>query len=90
MLDISSTCIIKFLNEVFKRESFPNSVLSDNSPQFYSAKFEDYLKTFAIKHQTFSVYHPETNGAMERLNKTLKSIQFAKANNIDWRIALQE
>lgn len=88
--DITTQSIIKFLDSIFKRESFPRSLMSDNGPQFCSCEMEDYLVKCGIEHKKISLYHPESNGAIERLNKTLKeSIQLARVNSLNWREELQ-
>ena len=89
--EVATKNVILFLEEIFKKESYPNSILTDNGPQFMSAEFNDYLADRGIVHKRSSIYHPETNGAVERFNKTLKdSIQLARANNLKWKETLQE
>lgn len=44
-----STSVIKFLKSLFAREGFPEELLSDNGPQFVSAQFEDFLRSFSMK-----------------------------------------
>ena len=50
----------------------PKTILSDNGPEFRGFPFKDMLRKYDIK-QEFSIpYHPQSNGMVERLNKTLK------------------
>lgn len=67
--DVTSTCVISFLQDIFKREGFPKSLLSDNGPQFCSGQMSDFLLSCGIMHKKCAVYHPETNGAVERFNR---------------------
>ena len=47
----------------------PHRILSDNGTQFItSKKFENFCERHAIKHYRSSVYHPMTNGQVERAN----------------------
>lgn len=67
--DISSSAVIRFLEGVFKRESFPRYLLTDNGVQFCSHETESYLQRCGIVHKKSALYHPETNGAIERVIK---------------------
>ena len=46
----------------------PHRILLDNGTQFISKKFENFCERHAIKHYWSSVYHPMTNGQVERAN----------------------
>ena len=51
----------------------PEAVLSDNGPEFRGASFKNLLGHYGVK-QEFSIpYAPNTNGAIERFNRTLKA-----------------
>ena len=42
--------LIEFLREIFLREGFPESIISDNGTQFVSQEFTSYVKSCGIKH----------------------------------------
>lgn len=42
---IESSVVIGFLDELFEREGFPSSLLSDNGVQFTPKIFEDFLSS---------------------------------------------
>ena len=70
--------IITFLKTLFSREGNCEEIISDNGPQFKSWKFEEYLEAENIRHLKTALYHPQTNGEVERFNGTLKNaIQLA-------------
>lgn len=69
--DCCSTCIVKFLENVFMREGFPQFLVSDDGTQFVSEEFESFLNLCGIKHLKSSLYYPETNGLMERMNRVV-------------------
>lgn len=47
---------------------------------------QESLESNDIKHLRFALYHPEPNGSLEGVNKTLKEgNQLAKANNVCWK-----
>uniref|UniRef100_A0A3B3IH14 Gypsy retrotransposon integrase-like protein 1 n=2 Tax=Oryzias latipes TaxID=8090 RepID=A0A3B3IH14_ORYLA len=70
---VTTHTIIGRLEELFGRWGLPSVVTTDNGPQFISAEFTEFLKQRSIKHIRTAAYHPESNGGVERLNKTLKN-----------------
>jgi transposase InsO family protein len=58
------------------RERFPGAkprIISDNGPQFISRDFKEYIRVTGMTHVRTSPYYPQSNGKLERLNKTVKS-----------------
>jgi len=49
----------------------PDTVLTDNGPQFASLFFQGVCNLMGIRNLYTSTYHPQTNGQVERFNKTL-------------------
>jgi len=49
----------------------PDSVLTDNGPQFASVYYQGILGLLGIASNYTSPYHPQTNGQLERYNRTL-------------------
>ena len=69
---------IGVLREMFACYGIPKQLVSDNGPQFTSSEFESFLQTNGVKHIKTSPYHPASNGAAERLVRTVKqSLQAA-------------
>lgn len=62
---------IKKLEEIFARFGLPDSIVSDNSPQFTGDAFKQFLKMH-IDHKLSAPGHPATNGAAENAVKTIK------------------
>ncbi|BES87404.1 Hypothetical protein NTJ_00211 [Nesidiocoris tenuis] len=61
------------LENWFSQFGVPSVLVSDNGPQFTSEFFKNFLKTQGVKfHKTSAVYHPSTNGQVERGVQTLK------------------
>jgi transposase InsO family protein len=50
----------------------PTVVLSDNGPEFRGKPFKDLLTRYGIQHENSIPYAAHTNGAVERLNQTIK------------------
>ena len=70
--NISSTWIIKWLTQLFTRYGNPNSVVTDNGPQFVSHKFREFLQCRDIQQLTSAIYNPQQNGRVEVWNKFFK------------------
>jgi putative transposase len=58
------------------REKFPDQsprIISDNGPQFIARDFKEYMRICGMTHVRTSLYYPQSNGKLERVNKTIKS-----------------
>ena len=49
----------------------PDRILSDQGSQFESALFKEFLEVFGIQKSHSTAYHPQTNGLVERHNRTI-------------------
>jgi len=63
-----SSAFCRDLNSVYEP---PDTVLTDNGPQFASLFFQGVCNLMGIRNLYTSTYHPHTNGQVERFNKTL-------------------
>jgi hypothetical protein len=70
----STTMVISKLKNCFARLGLPESVFSDNGPQFSSKEFEMFCHDLGIKHETSSPHFPQSNGAAESAVKIAKHI----------------
>ena len=70
----TSRAVISCLTQVFTRWGFPEKITSDNGPQFTSVTFTKWLKDKGIAHARTTPYHPQANGIVERLHRTLTSV----------------
>lgn len=79
--EITSKSVVEFLKYIFLKEGFPEYLVTDKGPQFVATEVEDFLVTSGIKHLKSSLFHPQTNGLVERMNRVLgECIQWALAN----------
>ncbi|GKV46622.1 hypothetical protein SLEP1_g53596 [Rubroshorea leprosula] len=53
------------------RYGIPNQIVVDNGTQFNCSSFRDFCSSYGIKLQFTSVYHPESNGMVEFVNKAI-------------------
>ena len=56
----------------------PDTVVSDNGPQFSSQEFHEFLLTWEFNHVTSSPHHPKSNDKAESSVKAIKQL-FKKA-----------
>lgn len=57
------------------RELYPDCsprVISDNGKQFTGREFKELIRLHGMTHVTTSPYYPQSNGKLERVNKTIK------------------
>ena len=59
---------------IFTRCGFPARLTTDNGPQFKGEYFKKWTMKYGIKHVFASPYHPQGNGVVERLHRTLNAI----------------
>ena len=65
----------------------PNKIVSDNGKQFIGLVFKSLCDLLSIKHGTTSVYHPQSNGAIERFHRWLKErLRLLHMKNIEINI----
>ena len=51
----------------------PKHLISDRGPQFTSGLWRDLCQLLGVEHHTTSAYHPQANGRVERMHRTLKN-----------------
>lgn len=78
--------IISWLKtEIFNRFGKPEQIMTDHGSVFDSKEFSEFLKREGVEHLTSAVYHHETNGLVERFNRTLEEmIRTNGAQSADW------
>ena len=90
---VTSRSIIKELKAVFARFGVPDVLVTDNGPQFSSAEFSVFARTWDFDHVTSSPKYPQSNGKAENAVKTVKRL-FEKCKDsgqseflalLDWR-----
>ncbi|XP_068208290.1 uncharacterized protein [Palaemon carinicauda] len=72
--NISARNIIQQLIKVFTLFGFPRELQCDRGTNFTSTLFQSALHQFNIFNVLSSAYHPQSNGALERVHQTLKNL----------------
>jgi len=58
------------------KEKFPEArprIISDNGPQFIAKDFKEFIRISGMTHIRTAPYYPQSNGKLERWNKSIKS-----------------
>jgi transposase InsO family protein len=63
-----TTMAVKFFESIVYRYGVPNSIITDNSTNFTSGKFQEFAKVLGIKIKYASVAHPKSNGQVKKAN----------------------
>ena len=75
LVDQKSETTINACKEQLLRYGCPQIIQSDGGPQFISAEFEQFTKTWEFQHSMSSPYHSQSNGnAEEAAVKIAKSL----------------
>jgi len=77
--DTTSRAVIQVLKEQFSRHGIPDTVVSDNGPQYSSQEFHEFSLSWEFNHVTSSPHYPKSNGKAESSVKTVKLL-FKKAD----------
>ncbi|KAI3366502.1 hypothetical protein L3Q82_000474 [Scortum barcoo] len=72
--------------QLFSRVGIPSEILTDQGTNFLSDILRQVYRLLGIKSIRTTPYHPQTDGLVERYNRTLKSMlkKFISTNAKDW------
>ncbi len=83
---ISAKSMAEALFRIISRVGIPKEILTDQGTAFMSRTLKELYELLGIKSIRTSVYHPQTDGLVERFNHTLKSMvrKFVKEDAKNW------
>ena len=74
------------LEKIFSRHGLPESLTSDNGPEFIATEFREYMGQQGITHRKVTAKWSQTNGEVECQNSSLrKRLQIAHIEMKDWK-----
>ncbi|CAB4039911.1 Retrovirus-related Pol poly from transposon [Paramuricea clavata] len=75
-----------FVNEVVTRHGVPSKLLTDQGWNFEADLMKQVFSLLGVQKLRTSPYHPQTDGQVERMNRTLKGIltAYVNKNHNDW------
>ena len=74
MYDTKSITIVKKMKKMFSRLGIPETLRSDNGPQYTAQVFKEFSKEWNFKHVTNSPEYPKLNGFVERHKQIVKNL----------------
>ncbi|KAJ2949987.1 hypothetical protein O0L34_g11320 [Tuta absoluta] len=83
--DITAETVARvFYEHWIVRFGCPIRITSDQGRQFEASLFQSLLKKFGIQRIRTTPYHPQANGQVERLHRTLKAALMARGARSNW------
>ncbi|KAK3749613.1 hypothetical protein QZH41_003226 [Actinostola sp. cb2023] len=87
----TSASVIEKLKQFFARHGIPETLKSDNGPQYSSTEFSKFAAVWKFSHVTSSPKYPQSNGLAEKTVQTVKStLEKAKRDGKDPYLAMLE
>ena len=76
-----------YLEHVFSKHGLPDSIVSDRGSEFASEFWREFTDRLKVKTDLSTAYHPQTDGATERINQTIEHYlrSYINYNQDDWR-----
>ncbi|XP_076004188.1 uncharacterized protein LOC142996946 [Genypterus blacodes] len=68
----SKSVVKALINQWIPNHGFPERVRSDNGSHFASKELQIVEEAMGLKHNYGTVYHPQSQGGVERMNQTIK------------------
>ncbi|CAF4630268.1 unnamed protein product [Rotaria socialis] len=90
--DCSASTAVKFLiNDVILKYGTPTCILTDNGTHFTAQLMNNLFQHLGVTHLYSTVYHPQTNGQIERFNATMdgKIAALCNERRTNWDEVLQ-
>jgi hypothetical protein len=90
--DCTATTAVEFLtNDVILKYGTPTCILTDNGTHFTAQVMNNLYQKLGVTHLYTTVYHPQTNGQIERFNATMdgKIAALCNEQRTNWDDMLQ-
>ncbi|XP_014665118.1 PREDICTED: uncharacterized protein K02A2.6-like [Priapulus caudatus] len=85
----TSQTIVNITKSIFAEQGVPETIISDNGPQFDGQAYKVFAEKWGFDHVTASPHYPQSNGLIERQVQTVKRVLTkARAAGIDVDMAM--
>ena len=78
------------LINLFAIEGYPDEIVTDNGPPFSSQEFNRFLSKLGITRTTSSPLYPRSNGSVERMVQTVKTLLSKNSNTWSFQEVLAD
>jgi hypothetical protein len=80
-----------FIDNVFRHEGMPSSIVSDRDPRFLSNFWQSVFTSLGTTLKFSAPFHPETDGQTERANRSLEEMlrNYVHPRQDDWDVCLR-
>ncbi|XP_075779924.1 uncharacterized protein LOC142827821 [Pelodiscus sinensis] len=84
--NVHASTLAAELVKIFARVGLPEQILTDQGTNFTSRLMNELCKLLRIERLKTAIYHPQTDGLVERFNRTLKEMlrKFVGQEPRDW------
>lgn len=87
MTTVTALTTVQQLGQMFARFGIPDSIVSDNGPQFVAHEFREFCRTNGVEQIWVAPYHPSSNGMAERAVQVFKQGFCKSRGSVQDRIA---
>ena len=86
----AKTVAEKLVNEVISRYGAPERIHTDQGRNFEAQLFKEMCTLFSIEKTRMTPYHPQSDGMVERMNRTLQDMlaKYVSDHQCDWDVHL--
>ena len=63
-----------FIRRFYRQHGLPAIIISDRGRQFVNVLWKKICRIFGIERRFSTVYHPQTDGATERMNQIVETL----------------
>ena len=70
---MADQCGKLLLDNMYKQFGLMDKIISDRGPQFAAKSFQELMKLLKIKSALTTAYHPQSDGATERVNQEIEA-----------------
>ena len=78
----TTLAVVNSLSKMFSTHGIPETIVSDNGPQFDSQRFKEFTEEYDLIHITSSPHFPQANGLAESAVKIAKKLLKQKSLNV--------
>ena len=81
--DTTSQAVANITSKYFSLFGAPQSIISDNGPQFIGKPYQQLMNNLDIAHVTSSPHHSRSHGFIERTIRTVKAVMKKESRDTD-------